>query len=449
MPYFSLSLFLYTIYYYGMHTISSEYFIPREGDNFSDLFKRVRIMPLYSFPHIKDMNCHITEHGKRFFAHMDFDAFYAQVEQRDNPKLRGKPVSVGGMGNGKGIVMTASYEARAFGVDTGMSVLEARRICPDLISLPCYGPKYEAITLNLLNALKEFVPEDCIEQYSVDECFVDLTPVARDFFQAGKVGAEIKRRIKEVENLTASMGISYNKTFAKLATKLKKPDGLSVVTQQNKEEKIYAMPASKLWGVGRRNELRLAAIGIMTIGDLAHSSPVSMRKEFGINGIIFRKLARGEDTSEITKKVKKEKSLNHYHTMSDPIFKTEDIRKEIRRIGEYICRKLRSKQLVAGYMHLSVRFENLKYDSALVKLTHHTNDDREVFDAAMKVYSGLYKPTEKLKARQFGMGVYDLHLDIKAVNLSLFGNDHLIPYNALDKIKSKYGEGLIRVGLEK
>jgi len=432
-----------------MQKISSEYFIPREEGSFDNLFKRVRIMPLYSFPHIKDMNYHITEHKGRYFAHMDFDAFYAQVEQRDNPKLRGKPVSVGGMGNGKGIVMTASYEARVFGIDTGMSVLEARRICPDLISLPCYGPKYEAITLNLLNVLREFIPDDCIEQYSVDECFADLTSVAGNFYEAAMKASEIKRRILETENLTVSMGISYNKSFAKLATKLKKPDGLSVVTQENKEEKIYGMPAGKLWGVGRRIELRLASMGIVTIGDLACSAAGSMRKQFGINGIILRKLARGEDTSEIVRKIKKEKSLNHYHTMSEPIYKTEDTKKEIRRIGEYICRKLRSKNLVAGYMHLSVRFENLKYDTALVKLTHHTNDDREIFDAAMKVYGGLYKPTKNLRARQFGMGVYDLHTDIKSVNLSLFGNQHLIPYGVLDRIKLRYGEGMIRVGIEK
>jgi len=431
-----------------MQTISSEYFIPREGDNFNDLFKRVRIMPLYSFPHIKDMDCKITEHKNRFFVHMDFDAFYAQVEQRDNPKLRGKPVSVGGMGGGKGIVMTASYEARAFGVDTGMSVLQAKQFCPNLISLPCYGPKYEAITLNLLNALKEFVPEECIEQYSVDECFADLTHIAKNFYQASKIASEIKKRILEIENLTASMGISYNKTFAKLATKLQKPDGLSVVTQENRKDKIYSMSASKLWGIGRRNSLRMAALGVNTIGDLSESSQALMRKEFGINGIIFRKLARGEDTSEIIRKTKKEKSLNHYHTMSEPVYRHEDVKKEIRRIGEYITRKLRAKELVAGYMHLSVRFENLKYDSDIVRLTSYTNDDREIFDTAMKVYKTLFKPTVQLKARQFGMGVYDLHNDLKETNLNLFENTVLLPYTALDKIKSKYGEGMIRVGIE-
>lgn len=429
-----------------MQTISSTFFIPREGTDFDDLYRRVRIMPLYSFPHTKDLNWRVREHTNRFFVHIDFDAFYAQVEQRDNVKLRGKPVSVGGTAGGKGIVMTASYEARAYGVDTGMSVLEAKKICPHLISLPCYGPKYESIVLNLMNALKEFVPEDCIEQYSIDECFADLTPVAKDFFEATKIAGAIKRRIRELENLTASMGISYNKTYAKLATKLQKPDGFSVITQENKG-KIFSMPAGKLWGVGRRNELRLLMLGIRTIRDLAGSSERMLRQEFGVNGLVFRKLARGEDTSEIFRKERKEKSLNHYHTLSEPIYKSADVRTEIRRIGEYICRKLRSKNLVAGFMHLSVRFENLRYTSDLVKLTSYTNDDREIFNTALSVYRRLHKPTKEMKGRQFGMGVYDLHTDLKEKNLNLFESEPELPYRALDRLKSKYGEGVIRVGI--
>ncbi|HMQ67630.1 MAG TPA: DNA polymerase IV [Ignavibacteria bacterium] len=394
------------------------------------------------------MNIHIVSHKKRFFVHIDFDAFYAQVEQRDNIKLRGKPVSVGGTEGGKGIVMTASYEARAMGVDTGMSVLEAKRICPDLISVPCYGPKYESIMLNLLSALKDYVPDDCIEQYSIDECFADLSGVVKNFYEATKVSNAIKRKILELENLTASMGISYNKTFAKLATKLQKPNGLSVVTQENKE-KIYSMPANKLWGIGRRIEVRLHTLGIKTIGELAVANERMLKKEFGINGVIFRKLARGEDTSEIIRKEKKEKSLNHYHTMAKPIYKTEEVRKEIRRIGEYICRKLRSKELTAGCMHLSIRFENLTYTSHLVKLPEFTNDDREMFNAAAEIYNRkLHKPREEMKARQFGMGVYDLHTDMREHNLNLFEKKVFLPYYALDKIKTKYGEGIIRVGLE-
>ena len=174
-----------------MDNLSSFFFITRKEDGLPDIFKRVRMMPLYSFPHFKDLNPKITEHRKRFFIHLDFDAFYAQVEQRDNPALRGKPVAVGSTTGQKGIVMTASYEARKLGIDTAMSTWQAKKICPELISVPCYGPKYEAITQNLMRGLKSFVPPDCIEQYSIDECFVDLSPVAKNFEEAYLIAKQI------------------------------------------------------------------------------------------------------------------------------------------------------------------------------------------------------------------------------------------------------------------
>ena len=275
-------------------------------------------MPLYPFPHFKDLNHKIAEHQNRFFIHLDFDAFYAQVEQRDNPKFRGKPVSVGGSPGGKGIVMTASYEARKLGVNTGTSVWEARRICPDLISLPCYGPKYEIIIHNIQKLLSSFVPEENIEQYSIDECFVDITPVVKDFTQAGELAKRIKKEIRDFEHLTSSLGVSFNKTYAKMATSFNKPNGLTIITQ-NDRQKIYRLPVKKMWGVGARIAKRLGAMNITTLGELANSPIEAMRREFGVNGIVFRKLARGEDTSEIFKKTSHEKCLNHHHTLSKNI----------------------------------------------------------------------------------------------------------------------------------
>lgn len=403
-------------------------------------------MPLYSFPHLKDMNLNTGSFGRRFFLHIDFDAFFAQVEQRDNPKLRGKPVSVGGTGGNRGIVMTASYEARARGVETGMSVVEARELCPELISLPCYGPKYESIMANLQEMLRRFVPEDCIEQYSIDECFADLSPVAVNFYQAVALGKDIKAEVRRLENLTASMGVSYNKSFAKLATKLMKPDGLTVITKEN-EEKIHSMPVSRLWGVGSRNELRMQIHGIRTIGDLAVAPQGLLRKEFGINGIVFGRMARGEDTSGIFRKERKEKSLNHFHTLSEAIYKKEDVKSEIRRIGEYICRKMRCKELVAGYVYLALRFEDLTYTSGALKLSQLSNDDREIYKASMEIYKRMRKPGELLKGRQFGMGVFDLHTDTHSENLSLFERKAAVPYGALDSLKAKFGENVIRIGL--
>src|SRR3990172_10690893 len=207
--------------------ISSSYFIPREDSRPAHLFKRVRMLPLYGFPHHKDVGHKDNLERNRFFMHLDLDCFFAQVEQRDNPKLLGKPVSVGGNGGNKGIVMTASYEARAYGVAIGMSVVDARELCPDLISLPCYGTKYEAIALNIIDNIRKFLPEDCIEQYSIDECFLDITPVAKDYFQAAKFAWKIKKMVREIENLNVSIGLSFNKSYAKMSTKFNKPDGLT------------------------------------------------------------------------------------------------------------------------------------------------------------------------------------------------------------------------------
>lgn len=432
-----------------MQKISSSFFISRGDSRASGIFKRVRFMPLYSFPHHKDLNYKVERHEKRFFIHLDFDAFFAQVEQRDNPKLRGKPVSVGGNSGIKGIVMTCSYEARALGVKTGMSVFEAKQICPELISLPCYGPKYEAILLNIIEAFRKIVPEDCIEQYSIDECFLEITPVVRDYFEATRLAYKIKQLVRRLENLTISIGLSFNKSYAKMATKFHKPDGLTVVREENRPE-IYALPASKLWGVGSRIEKRLALIGIHTIGELAKSSIHAIHKEFGINGVMLRKFARGEDTSIISmgKERRIEKSFNHHHTLTDPIYKIEDVTNEIRRIGEYLCRKMRYKNLAGKHFFLTLKFDDLGFVSEDVKISYPTNDERDIFEAAMFMYRRLPEPNVSRKVRMFGMTVFDLN-PVTGYNLDLFSKQPLIPYKEIDYLKEKYGERNIRIGLNR
>jgi len=431
-----------------MEKPSSFFFISREGDAYSETFKRVRMMPLYSFPHLKDLSYTKNILKNKYFLHLDFDAFYAQVEQRDNPKLRGKPVAVGSSPGGKGIVMTASYEARALGIETGMSMWEAKQRCPSLIDMPCYGTKYESILQNIQNELKQFVPEEFIEQYSVDECFLDLTSVVKDWEEAEHLSSIIKFRILEIENLTVSIGCSWNKTYAKIATKLNKPNGLTVITPDDKA-RIYALPVKKMWGIGRRTEKRLSLFGIKTIGDLAESDEYILKREFGINGIVFKKLARGEDTSEIYRKQKAEKCLSHQHSLAEPIYKTGDVQSELRRVSEYICRKLRDKQLVAGGMLLTLRYENLRYAGDDIKLRSYTNDDREIYEHALEIFSRFPKPRQTLKGRMFGIAVFDLLPDTRRNNLELFETKVAMPYYALDKLKYKYGEGIIRVGLNR
>ncbi|MCU0371766.1 MAG: DNA polymerase IV, partial [Ignavibacteria bacterium] len=369
-----------------MDNISSSFFVPRNEQGYPEMYRRIRMMPLYSFPHYNDLKPYVQAEGRRYFIHIDFDAFYAQVEQRDNPNLRGKPVSVGSTTGMKGIVMTASYEARAYGIETGISLWEAKKLCPNLISLPCYGPKYEVIMQNLMKGLNKFVPKEFIEQYSVDEYFLDVTNFVKNFGEAKAMGEEIKRRIKVLENLTCSLGISYNKTYAKMATKFEKPDGLSVVTPEDREKRIYTLPVKKIWGIGTRIARRLAIMNILTVKDLAEAPEGMLKKEFGVNGIVFRRLARGEDTSGIFHRERPEKCLNHHHTLTNNIYDTAEVKNEIRRVGEYLCRKMRAKRLVAGYLYLVIRYGNLRYATADMRLHQYTNDDREIFNSAMELY---------------------------------------------------------------
>ncbi|RPI16516.1 MAG: DNA polymerase IV [Ignavibacteriae bacterium] len=409
--------------------------------------KRVRLMPMYSFPHHKDVGNRLGGFPeRRYFIHLDFDAFFAQVEQRDNPKLRGKPICVGGAPGYKGIVMTSSYEARKFGVKTGMSVYEALQYCPDLISVPCYGQKYECIMQNVLSEFRKHLPEDCIEQYSVDECFLEVTDVVNDYFQAAKFAWKIKQIVKELEHLTVTLGVSFNKTYAKMASKFNKPDGLTILREENRAD-IYALPAVKMWGIGKRIERRLNHMGLYTIGDVANSTINTMHKEFGINGVILRKLARGEDTSSISQKVDyQQKNINHNHTLHDAIFTNPEIENEIRRMIEYVSRKLRFKGLVTRYFILTIRYDDLGYMSEKIRLMSYTNDERELFNTAMHLYKKFPEPDIHRKARMFGISVFDLRRDY-GVTLDLFRKWLRFPFKEMDILKERYGEKIIRIGV--
>lgn len=378
---------------------------------------------------------------------MDIDAFFAQVEQRDNPKLRGKPVSVGGNGGMKGICMTASYEARACGVEIGMSVVDAMQLCPDLISVPSYGAKYETILQSILHNITEYVPDEFIEQYSIDECFLEITPVVKDWLSATKLAYRIKKMILDTEHLTSSIGLSYNKSYSKIATKFDKPDGLCVIREENKDI-MYKQSVEKIWGVGKRIAARMRLLGIMTIGQLANSNFHAVHKEFGINGVILRKIARGEDTSGIyLKKEKLEKSFNHAHTLTDSIYNEAEINNEIKRMVEYICRKMRAKNFIATQLSFFIRYDDLGSLGHHVKMKSPTNDERDLLFYCKEIYKTFPKPSQRRKARQFGITAFDLR-QVAGYNLDLFKKFQNLPFKELDAIKDKYGERIIRVGLD-
>lgn len=428
---------------------SSQFFIPRESDFFNQMFRRVRLMPLYSMPHIKDLDLNLKDNTKKIFFHMDIDCFFAQAEERDNVKFRGMPISVGGWGNFGGIVMTANYKARELGVDTGMSVVEAKRICPQLISLPCDGQKYESIVFEIQEMVKKYFPEDCMEQYSIDECFWNGSQVYRNIDEAAKVAVEIKKEIYKYQKLTVSIGLSYNKSYAKIGTKFMKPNGLTIIRPQAKELMIYNLPCNKLWGIASRMSRRMHAIGIITLGDLANYNSHWLRKEFGINGIVLQKCAQGLDTSDIfVKPLDSEKMIGHHHTMQNDIYDQDEVKHEIRRMCEFVGRKLRHKNKVTGRISLYIRFDNLTHTGGEYKLSQYTNNDDELHSAALEIYKRFkYKPHQGLQMRMTGIDCGDLHFDTGERNLNLFIEEKNLPMKELDFLKMKYGEKIIRLGL--
>lgn len=434
----------------GLRLASSQFWIDRNNDKFLQTFRRVRLMPLYSMPHIKDLDLNLRDNTKNIFFHMDIDCFFAQAEERDNPKFKGMPISVGGWGTGAGgIVMTCNYEARKRGVDTGMSVITAKTVCPSLISLPCDGVKYESIIYDIQDIVKQYFPEDCMEQYSIDECFWNGSQIFRNIDEAEKFAKKIKEEIYNKQRLTVSIGLSYNKSYAKMATKFNKPNGLSVVRPENKEKVIFPLPCDKLWGIAHRMYRRMLGMNIITLGDLAKHNSHRIRKEFGINGIVLQKCAQGLDTSGIfVKPESSEKMIGHHNTLHAPIFEKEEINKEVRSMCEYAARKLRFKNLVTGRIHLYIRFENLTYTGGEYKLSFYTNDDEDIYSAALEILKNLrYKPTEILKLRMSGIDCTDLHKDTGERNFHIFKQEKNLPFNALDALKMKYGEKIIRLGL--
>jgi len=231
----------------------------------------------------------------RWILHIDMDAFFAAVEQKRNPKLIGKPIVVGGSGDPtkRGVVSTASYEARKFGIHSAMPLRTAYRLCTKAIFLPVDYDEYSKVSEKIKNILREFTP--IIEDVGIDEAYLDISQIQEP---VEKVAIEIKRRIKDETGLTCSIGIAPNKLLAKMASDMQKPDGLTIITKNDMESRIWPLPVRKLWGVGPKTEAYLKSMGVETIGELASLPLNKLIEEFGNSyGNYLYNASRGIDES--------------------------------------------------------------------------------------------------------------------------------------------------------
>ncbi|NLS17739.1 DNA polymerase IV [Rhizobium sp. P40RR-XXII] len=290
----------------------------------------------------------------RKIIHVDMDAFYASVEQRDNPELRGKPLAVGGSA-ARGVVAAASYEARAFGVRSAMPSVTAKRKCPDLIFVPPRFDVYKAVSQQIREIFAEYTP--LIEPLSLDEAYLDVTENLKGMQIATEVALEIRARIKQITGLNASAGISYNKFLAKMASDLNKPNGQAVITPKNGPAFVEALPVSKFHGVGPATAERMRKYGIETGLDLKSKSLAFLQEHFGKAGPYFYGIARGIDQRQV-RPDRIRKSVGAEDTFPEDIDDLDPATAELRPLAEKVWRYCETSGISGKTVTVKIKYSD-------------------------------------------------------------------------------------------
>ncbi|WP_088553768.1 DNA polymerase IV [Calderihabitans maritimus] len=376
---------------------------------------------------------------ERKIIHVDMDAFYAAVEQRDNPALRGKPVIVGGDPRGRGVVSTASYEARRYGVRSAMPLREAYRLCPHGIFLKVNMHKYREVSAQINRIFQEYTP--LVETISLDEAFLDVTGSTVIFGEAEEIGWRIKQRIKKEIGLTASVGVAGNKFLAKLASDLQKPDGFVVIRPEKVEEILHPLPVSRLWGVGKKTEEKLLSLGIKTIGDLARLPEPLLQQHFGFQGKELARLARGID-ERLVEPSREAKSIGREVTFPLDIWETEVLEATLLELAESVGWRAREAGVRGRTVTLKLRYADFQTVTRSRTLNSPTALDNEIYAVGKKLFQEVYRPGQKVRL----LGLTLSQLNRQKEQLSIFcaqqEREEKVA-RALDDIRSRFGSRAI------
>ncbi|MBD3672695.1 MAG: DNA polymerase IV [Planctomycetaceae bacterium] len=370
---------------------------------------------------------------ERSILHVDMDAFYASIEQRERPELRNCPVVVGGSPQGRGVVAAASYEAREFGVYSAMPASRAYRLCPQAIFVKPRIAFYAEIGQQVRDILGTFTP--LVEPLSLDEAFLDVTGTEKLHGSAIEIGRSIKQRIFEELQLVASVGIAPNKFLAKIASDHDKPDGFTIVPPDRIAEFLDPLPIRRLWGVGKQSESRLQAFGVETIGDLKRFPIDTLTSTFGekMGRHLFR-LCLGEDKRAVIPD-HEAVSISHETTFAEDISDREILRAVLQQLTDQVARRLRRQAAKAGTVQLKIRYENFQTYTRSVSLPVPTDLTRELWEAVRGLFETRL-PDRPLTVRLLGMGVTHLHRG-KTHQTLLFGNSELKRDRQLDSVRDK------------
>ena len=367
------------------------------------------------------------------------DAFFASVEQRDNPALRGKPIAVTGAG-ARTVVTTSSYEARAYGVKTTMTVYEARRLCPDIIFVTGDNKKYAQICAMLEGICLRFTPDR--EIYSIDEIFLDITGSHHLFGGPENLAKAIKETVKEELGITCTVGLGPNILIAKLASDLAKPDGLRWIDEDTVPSVLERLPVKKLWGRGSHTEETLRAMGITTCGELGRASLSLLTKKFGIMGERLREMGTGRLERPLEIDPVEPKSIGHSTTLPKDTGKREEITSCLLALSERVGRRARRYGYKGKRVTLTVRYADFKTFTRQTTLPASTNDTGEIYRSALSILDGI-----RLRARVRLLGISLSSLGSEGGQMALFQEgDHekrAALAKAMDAVNDKFGERAI------
>jgi DNA polymerase-4 len=374
----------------------------------------------------------------RTILHVDMDAFYASVEERDRPELKGKPLIVGGTG-GRGVVAAASYAVRCFGVHSAMPMAEALRRCPDAICIPPRMARYQEVSAQVFEIFHDFTP--LVEGLSLDEAFLDVTASLRLMGDGIVIATEVRRRIREATGLTASVGLGPNKLLAKIASDLNKPDGLCRIGSDNVHAILDRLPVQKLFGVGQKSLPGVQAAGIQTFGDLRHATDATLWRAFGKHGKAMRDRAAGVDDRPVEPN-REEKSISAEETFAVDIRGAAELERQLTQLADRTAARLRAHALAAGLVTIKVRRGDFTTYTRQRPVLPPTQETAVICGVAQSLLKDWLCSQPHAAVRLLGVGVGDLQIQRQA---DLFaGVAQQSPLDAtVDGIRERFGKSLL------
>jgi len=395
-----------------------------------------------AFPGNSLRSLRLGERPARLIAHIDADAFFASVEQGFNPLLRGKPVIVGGAENQRGVVHTASYEARARGVRTGMPLVQAKRICPDSIFLKGNFQHYQAASLVLQEIYLRYTP--VVEFTSLDDAYLDLTGTRHLFIGSGArklpdleaLARQIQREVDRALHIGVSIGMGSSKVIARIASGLKKPRGIVYVPPGEEQAFLAPLPVDELPGVGRVAKEKLTDLGIFTIGELAKVPAVVLEEIFGVNGRKMWELANGIDPREVKPRILP-KQISRETTFEEDTTEREVVMATLQYLTERIASKLRKEGLRCRRVGVKIRYSDFTRHQMAHTLPSPTDSATELFAKVEKIVTRI--PLRRLRIRHVGVQVSQL--EWSNFQMQLFDDtvrQELLD-SAIDEIRQKFG----------